>query len=387
MERKKIICAGHVCIDITPEIPAPSDSGKGGGGSEARPVRIEEVLTPGKLLQVGRVSLSVGGCVSNTGLGLKVLGADVSLMGKIGKDSFGELILNEFRKYDAADGLIIQDQDATSYTVALAIPGIDRIFLHHPGANDTFRDSDIPWEKVKGAALFHFGYPPIMRAFYERDGEELISTFTHAKEAGCATSLDLAMVDPDSDAGKQDWRKILSRALPLTDFFCPSIEELCWMLDPERFDSWKERAGGRDVTTVLDVDGDIRPLAEQCMELGCKVLLVKCGAPGMYLKTASGDILDRISPAAGLNSALWTDQDFFEPSYVPQKVLSGTGAGDTSIAAFLKAVLDGYDPQMAMHLSAGTGASCVEAYDTLSGLRSFEALKDMIAAGWKKQGE
>ena len=372
MSGKRIICAGHVCIDITPAVPDLTGS------------KIDEILTPGKLVQVGRASLSVGGCVSNTGLGLKVLGADVSLMGKIGNDAFGRLILNEFRRYKAEEGLIVSGEDASSYTVVIAIPGIDRIFLHHSGANDTFRDQDIPWEKVKGAALFHFGYPPIMRAFYEQDGEELLKLMTHARQAGCATSLDLAMVDPESDAGKQDWKKILTRALPLVDFFCPSIEELCWMLDPERFASWKERSGGQDVTTILDVDADIRPLAKMCMELGCKVLLLKCGAPGMYLKTAGREALEKISPAAGLDSSLWADQDFFEKSYVPEKVLSGTGAGDTSIAAFLKAVLDGYDPQMTMHLAAGTGASCVEAYDTLSGLRSFEELKEKIAAGWKK---
>jgi sugar/nucleoside kinase (ribokinase family) len=123
------------------------------------------------------------------------------------------------------------------------------------------------------------------------------------------------------------------------------------------------------------------------MGLGCKVLLLKCGAPGMYLRTASKGVLDEISPAVGLDTARWAEQDFFEKSYVPDRVLSGTGAGDTSIAAFLKAVLDGYDPQMTMHLAAGTGASCVEAYDTLSGLRSFEKLKEKIAAGWKKAGE
>lgn len=372
MSDKRIICAGHVCIDITPAVP--------GSGGE----RIEEILTPGKLIQVGRASLSVGGCVSNTGLGLKVLGADVSLMGKIGNDAFGELILNQFRRYGAEEGLIVQDGDASSYTVVIAIPGIDRIFLHHSGANDTFCDGDIPWEKVKGAALFHFGYPPIMRSFYEREGEELMKMLSHAREAGCATSLDLAAVDPDSDAGKVNWKEIITRTMSLVDFFCPSIEELCGMLDAERFASWKERAGGRDVTTVLDVDRDIRPLAAQCMDLGCKVLLLKCGAPGMYLKTADRETLEKISPAAGLDSALWADQDFFERSYVPEKVLSGTGAGDTSIAAFLKAVLDGYDPQMAMHLAAGTGASCVEAYDTLSGLRSFDELKEKIRGGWAK---
>ena len=83
MNGKKIICAGHVCIDITPAVPNLNGA------------KIEDVLMPGKLVQVGRCSLSVGGVVSNTGLGLKVLGADVSLMGKIGNDAFGALILNQ----------------------------------------------------------------------------------------------------------------------------------------------------------------------------------------------------------------------------------------------------------------------------------------------------
>ncbi len=372
MSDKKIICAGHVCIDITPAIP---DSG-------CR--KIEEVLTPGKLVQVGRASMSVGGCVSNTGLGLKVLGANVSLMGKIGNDSFGEAIINEYRRYGAQDGLIVQDQDATSYTVVVAIPGIDRIFLHHPGANDTFCDADIPWEKVDGAALFHFGYPPIMKKSYQREGEELIRILTHARQAGAATSLDLAAVDPHSDAGKQDWKKILTRALPLVDIFCPSIEELCYMLDQERFLSWKKRADGRDVTTILDVDRDIRPLATECMDLGCKIVFLKCGAPGMYLKTADRETIGRISRNVQLDAQAWADQDFFERSYVPSKVLSGTGAGDTSIAAFLKALLDGYDPKTVMQLSAGTGASCVESYSALGGLRSFDELLGKIKEGWEK---
>jgi sugar/nucleoside kinase (ribokinase family) len=372
MSGKRIICAGHVCIDITPAITDPGN------------VRIEEFLMPGKLIQVGKASVSAGGCVSNTGLGLKVLGADVSLMGKIGKDDFGELVLNEYRRYGAAEELIVQEHDATSYTVVIAIPGIDRIFLHHPGANEAFCAKDIPWEKVKGAALFHFGYPPIMKKTWENGGEELVKILSGARQANLATSLDLAAVDPNSGAGAQDWRAILVRALPLVDFFCPSIEELCWMLDRNLFDAWKEKAAGRDVTTILNVDRDIRPLAEECMALGCRVLLLKCGASGMYLRTADRRSLERISPAVELNSARWADQDFFEKSYVPEKVLSGTGAGDTSIAAFLKAVLDGYDPEMCMHLSAGTGASCVEAYDTLSGLRSFDQLKEKIQSGWKK---
>jgi hypothetical protein len=37
-----------------------------------------------------------------------------------------------------------------------------------------------------------------------------------------------------------------------------------------------------------------------------------------------------------------------------------------------------------VQLAAAEGASCVEAYDALSGLRSFEELEARIDAGWAK---
>ena len=57
----------------------------------------------------------------------------------------------------------------------------------------------------------------------------------------------------------------------------------------------------------------------------------------------------------------WSDRDGFEASYRPKKVLSGTGAGDTTIAAFLTAMLEGYPFEMCIRLAAAEGASCVEA--------------------------
>lgn len=66
-------------------------------------------------------------------------------------------------------------------------------------------------------------------------------------------------------------------------------------------------------------------------------------------------------------------------------MLSGTGAGDTSIAAFLTAVLAGYSPEMSMHLAAAAGASCVAAYDALSGLKPFAELEQRISGRLGKE--
>ena len=48
--------------------------------------------------------------------------------------------------------------------------------------------------------------------------------------------------------------------MPYVDFFVPSVEELCFMLDRERFNEWKERAGDGDITEILDVEKDMRRL-------------------------------------------------------------------------------------------------------------------------------
>ena len=70
--KKKVIAAGHICLDITPVFPGKSTASLG------------DILSPGKLVNVGQADVHTGGSVANTGLAMKFFGADVSLMGKIG---------------------------------------------------------------------------------------------------------------------------------------------------------------------------------------------------------------------------------------------------------------------------------------------------------------
>ena len=414
MAGKKVIVAGHICLDITPVFP---ESARGKGS---------EILMPGKLVETKAASVSTGGAVANTGLAMKILcedpdftakegaaagragdeGADASnpgdertdvrLMGKVGTDDIGDMICNILKRYNADKDMIRSEDEDSSYSVVLALPGIDRMFLHCPGANNTYGSADIPDEALGEAALLHFGYPPLMKKMYENDGRELADLFKRAHDAGCATSLDMAAIDPATDAGSADWNSILEKVIPFVDFFVPSIEELCFMIDRERFAEWQERinrgrsaesqerANGGDITEILDVDKDIRPIADRCMEMGCKVLLLKCGAPGLYYRTASREVISGIPSCLGLDLDAWADKEGFERSYKPDAVLSGTGAGDTSIAAYLTSMLEGNSPEECIQLAAATGACCVSAYDALSGLKPLSELRKRIDAGWEK---
>lgn len=371
MGEKKAVVAGHICLDITPVFPKQSAGTAG------------KVLVPGSLIHMDGVDVHTGGAVANTGLAMKKMGGDVRLMGKVGGDAFGGIVKNILGEYAAEDALIETKEAATSYTVALAIPGIDRIFLHDTGANDTFCREDLDMELIRSADLFHFGYPTLMKKMYENDGAEFLSLLRAVKETGVAMSLDLAAVDPNSAAAGQDWKSILAQALPLVDFFVPSVEELCYMLDEERYRSWKERADGRDVTEILTME-DISPLGKQALEMGAKVVLIKCGAPGIYYKTGKGPDMEKLCEKLEIPLEQWADQEGFEVSYKPDAVRSGTGAGDTSIAAFLMSTLRGKGLKAAVEMAAGAGACCVSTYDALSGIPSYEALEDKIRQGWEK---
>ena len=370
--RGKVIVAGHICLDVTPVFPGNGRMGNVG-----------EIFQPGRLLHMDGVDIHTGGAVANTGLAMKILGNDVSLIGKIGDDAFGKIVLDMLGAYQAEKDMIVSAQTSTSYSVVLAIPGIDRIFLHDPGANDTFTPEDLDWQMIAQAELFHFGYPPIMKNMYRDGGRELAAMLQKVKELGTAVSLDMAAVDPASEAGKAGWKEILKAALPYVDFFVPSAEELCAMLDEDLYREWSRRAAGGDMTEILNME-ELHWLGEKVLELGVRVVMIKCGSSGMYFKTAGAERLKELCVSLGLKPEEWAAKEGFEKSFEPEAVLSGTGAGDTSIADFLTSVMRGEALEEAVQMAAATGACCVAAYDALSGLKPLEQLKEKIRKGWKK---
>lgn len=364
----KIIIAGHVCLDVTPVFAAD------------RPLPLSEVIVPGKLLQMKDVIISGGGVVANTGLALKVLGADTRFMGKIGRDEFGRILSGIFARYGAQNDLTVCGDCSTSFSVVVAPPGTDRVFLHNPGGNHTFCLEDIDLDAVRGAAVFHFGYPPLMRSMFENGGRELLRIFSAVKTAGTPTSLDMAYVDPDSDAAKADWADIVKKVLPLTDIFAPSFEEICSMIDREAYQRLLNQSRGEDISRHLSLSRDLLPLAEKLLAMGAKVVLIKCGEAGMLLKTAGRQTLSQAGPLF----EGWENLEIFRKSYKPVRLLSACGAGDASIAGFLKAFADGLTPQRCLSCAAAAGACRVEAYDVFSGLVPFDKLIERIDSGWEE---
>ena len=165
MESFSAVVAGHICLDVIP------------GMSHVPEGKLPSLLQPGHLIVTGPATFSTGGPVSNTGLALHLLGVPTRLIAKVGQDPLAGIIRTIVAGYDPslAEGILDDPGSTTSYSVILSAPGVDRIFLHCPGANDTFGSDDVNYELVAGARLFHFGYPPVMRRIYSNDGAELVA--------------------------------------------------------------------------------------------------------------------------------------------------------------------------------------------------------------------
>lgn len=153
------------------------------------------------------------------------------------------------------------------------------------------------------------------------------------------------------------------------------------MLDRERYG--RLAAKGGDMTRGLDMEAEVKPLADRLMERGGRAVLIKCGTAGMYYRTAGRGEMVRTGSRLGLDAELWADKEGFQSCFKADIVRSATGAGDASIAAFLAAVLKGKSPQECTALAAAEGACSVTAYDALSGLKPLEELEARIAAGWE----
>jgi len=354
-----IVVAGHICLDIIPDW------------------RIGSIKTiiPGHILEMSGLKLSTGGAVANTGIALKKLGISTALLGKVGTDALGKVILEILKKEGKtlAENMIISGNEVSSYTIVLNPPDTDRVFLHYPGPNHTFTANDIPYEKIKSSRIFHFGYPPLMQKFYENDGKELVKMFQRIRKMKIITSLDMAMPDPESPAGRVDWFKFFKNVLPLVDIFMPSIDELLYMLRPEKYNKIYEKRERFDMVLL-------NQLAKQLIDYGTKVVAIKLGDQGLYLRTHQ---IEKSNLSSIINHQDWNYRQLLSPCFATE-VKGTTGTGDATIAGFLAELLEGGEPEKCITLATAVGACCVEAVDATEGIRPLPEIIKRVTSGWDR---
>jgi sugar/nucleoside kinase (ribokinase family) len=365
------VVAGHICLDVIPGLAATPQAGFG------------QLFRPGHLVEVGPATIATGGAVSNTGLALHKLGIPTRLMGKVGDDLLGQAVRQVVAAHggDLVDGMVIDGAASTSYTIIVDPPGVDRAFLHFPGANDTFSAADVRYDVVAEARLFHFGYPPLLRQTFQDGGAQLVEIFRRVKALGVTTSLDMTLPDPSSAAGRADWVSILRAAMPGVDVFLPSIEEILYMLRRDTYEALSQEAGGllEQITPAL-----LSGLSGELLAMGGRIVGFKLGERGMYVRTADRAAIEALGAACPSDPAAWADRELWAPCFRVD-VAGTTGAGDATIAGFLAGLLRDLSPEEALTAAVAVGACNVETADAVSGVRPWEEMWRRVRSGWERR--
>jgi len=357
---KKATVMGSLVLDITMQPESKENK------------NLEELFGQGKVTNLSGVSFYPGGCVGNTGMALKKLGLSVTLCGNTGDDFPGRVLKTLISESGALPDINVYDSFPTSVGIAMTPAGMDKISFFLKGASQQYTSADasrIP----EDTDLFHFGYPPTMESLYSNDGEELEKLFRTVKSLGVTTSLDTALPAAGSSHSRVDWKPILEKVLRHVDIFVPSIEECLFMLDKEAYKKRVSEHPGEDIAKLVTED-EIRHVADTFLGMGAKIVLLKLGMKGLYLKTAPG--LNGLGRAFGESAELWEEKELrIFPVSVPE-VVSTTGAGDTAIAGFLAAVLHGDTPETALSAAVYTASRCVMSKDTISLIEDYTSIRE-----------
>ncbi|WP_164478140.1 PfkB family carbohydrate kinase [Microbacterium sp. ABRD28] len=316
-----IAVAGHVCVDLAPRIGDTAD------------------ILPGALVDVGPLAVSLGGCVANTARALAGLGTPVVAYAAVGDDALGRIVREQLET-SMIDARVSDVAAPTSYSIVFEPSGADRTFWHHVGANALFDGGDVD---ASSADIVHLGYPSLLPAVLADDARPLMALLQRVREAGASVSVDLAVVDPISDAARLDWPTILRTLAPYCDVLTPSLD---------------------DLTSVLRMDAeDDADLAELFAELliswGAAVVVISAGAGGLVMRTADARRLRNAGRGVAGLAETWANQALRAPALTVQEVRTTNGAGDASTAGILYAIAQELSPEQALRLATASSASVV----------------------------
>jgi ribokinase len=113
-------------------------------------------LLLGSKIKLDNIILTSGGGGTNSAATFALQGLKVSYCGQVGRDCFGEWILERIRDFKINTNLILKsDKKITNLSIFFVCPGKDRTVLTYRGASDDLSKSDIPWNKIRKTKWFY----------------------------------------------------------------------------------------------------------------------------------------------------------------------------------------------------------------------------------------
>jgi sugar/nucleoside kinase (ribokinase family) len=263
----RVVCFGDLCIDIVARTP----------GHQA----VETDTT------IEQLKIRVAGAAANCGIAAATAGANVEVVGMVGADPFGAMILERLKASGVGIRFVRQSDDQTGIVISQVRPDGERSFLSYRGANAQ------SYGELPGTLLTDADY--LYLCGYSLQGE-----------ASAATALALKAQTPAC-------------------LFDPT-----YLFAREFQTRHKEHVAGVHILTPNLEEAQLmtgRDSAEECAaalrDFGVAIVIVKLGGRGCYVDAGSFTQLVATEPVTGK--------------------VDTTGAGDCFCGTLLAKCLEGLD--------------------------------------------
>jgi sugar/nucleoside kinase (ribokinase family) len=272
----------------------------------------------GELLVTDDFLMGAGGCAANVAVVLSKLGVGSRVVGKVGRDSFGDFVTSSLAELGVDVSFIGQSETmGTAKTVIVPVGGEDRRYIHTVGANADLTGQDFIPAAMSGVDVVYLGGYLVLPGLHP---PAVVELFDAAHRAGAQTLLDVVLPG-DTQASMDDLRSIL----PSVDFFLPNDDEarqLTGELDPER-----QAACFKDA--------------------GAETVVITMGAAGLFVRTAT-DARRLAAPSVD--------------------VVDGSGAGDAFVAGLIVGILEGWPLERSLMFASEVGALACTALGCSAGI-------------------
>ena len=273
----------------------------------------------GKEKLAKNMTLTLGSSSAIFASNLSALGAKVSFIGKIGNDSFGDLVVESLKTKNVYTNYLIKSNEWNTGATIVLNYDEDRAMVTYAGAMEHLTINDISDEAISSAKHLHFS------SYFLQPGIQpgIVELFKKAKEKGLTTSLDIQW-DPN-----EKWNFNYKEVLPFVDIFLPNEQEALLLTNQKNMD---------------DALNKLSPFA--------KHIVVKLGSKGSLLVSEGKNV--------------------FKESFLNKNVVDAIGAGDSFNAGFILKFVNGLDLNECQTFANLTGAINTTAAGGTTAFNNYE---------------
>lgn len=267
---------------------------------------------------VDNVNFTLGGNAANVGVGLSKLGFKATVFSEIGKDEFGDKILNELRKENVDTSYIKQTEGTLSSVSIILTYKKERTII----TEDSKRDHNFDFSNLETKWI----YLTSLNREWEEAYRETLAFIKKTK-----TKLAFNPGTRQLDAGYEKIQDVLKE----TEVLIVNKEEAGQLLAKENM--------------------EIKELLKSLKALGPKVVVITDGTNGSY--------------------ALDENNNYFENCNVNSDSIERTGAGDAYSSGFLSAYMSNLDIEKAMSWGTLNASATVKKVGATIGLLTREEIE------------